>query len=148
VNLHDDRWDGEQTQAGYRWRSQRIAGEMIGATLYELPSGERTFPYHWHSGDEEWLLAVAGAPTLRHPDGERVLAPGDVVLLPSGPAGAHVLRNDGSEPARVLIASNLADAGVSVYPDSGKLGAWSPHRSFLTRESDTGVDYWEGEEAP
>ena len=145
MNVFDDVWEDEQRHDGYRWRSTRIGGELLGATLYELPPGERTFPYHWHSGEEELLVVVAGTPTLRHPEGEDVLSPGDVVVFPSGPAGAHRIENEASEPARVLIASTVAEAGVSVYPDSGKVGAWSPDRRLLVRESDTGVDYWEGE---
>ena len=28
-------------------------------------------PYHWHVGEEEWLVVVAGTPTLRTPEGEQ-----------------------------------------------------------------------------
>jgi uncharacterized cupin superfamily protein len=31
---------------------------------------------------------IAGEPTLRQPDGERALQPGDVVCFPWGPEGA------------------------------------------------------------
>jgi uncharacterized cupin superfamily protein len=45
---------------------------MWGGTLYELRPGAKS-PYHWHFGEEEWLLVVGGVPTLRTPKGERVL---------------------------------------------------------------------------
>ena len=32
---------------------------------------------------------LSGSPTLRGPDGERVLRAGDVVCFPVGPDGAH-----------------------------------------------------------
>ena len=29
---------------GFEWKRKRVAGEQIGASLYELPPGQRTFP--------------------------------------------------------------------------------------------------------
>ena len=71
------------------------------AALYELAAGERTYPYHFHHGMEEWLLVLAGSPTLRGPDGERVLRAGDVVCFPPGPDGAHQVAG----PGTVLLLS-------------------------------------------
>ena len=88
--------------------------------MYELAPGEES-PYHWHFGEEEWLLVVDGAPTLRTPDGERVLRAWDVAVFPRGEAGAHQVRNDGAEPARVFFLSTVSDPDVRVYPDSGKV---------------------------
>ena len=47
-------------------------------------SGSAGSPYHFHWGDEEWLIVVAGTPTLRTPEGETALAAGDVVCFPGG----------------------------------------------------------------
>ena len=93
INLvSDDGWI-ERThppeRSGYRWRRKRVAGEHIGASLYELPPGEKTFPYHYELGNDELLVVVSGQPTLRDAEGERELETGDCVLFPSGPAGAH-----------------------------------------------------------
>jgi uncharacterized cupin superfamily protein len=88
-----------------------------GGTLYELPPGQAS-PYHWHYGEEELCLVVTGRPTLRTPSGERQLRQWDVAWFPRGPAGAHSLRNDGDEPARILFFSTLSDPEVAVYPDS------------------------------
>ena len=54
-----------------------------------------------------------GSPTLRSPEGERELAPGDTVLFRRGPDGAHQLRNDAGAPARVLIVSTLIGPEVA-----------------------------------
>jgi uncharacterized cupin superfamily protein len=118
----------------------------MGATLYELPAGERTFPYHYHRGIEEWLIVVAGSPTLRTPEGEQQLREGDVVCFRSGPEGAHQVTG----PGRVLIVSNLTYPSVSVYPDSDKVGTRpspdpdDPDRLNFPRGD--AVDYWEGED--
>jgi hypothetical protein len=50
--------------------------------------------------------------------------------------------NHGEEPARIVIWSNHTTPGVSVYPDSGKVGAWPPGKLFRIADE---VDYWDGE---
>lgn len=95
--------------------------------MYELAPGEST-SYHWHVGEEEMLLVLAGTPTLRTPDGERVVQPWDLVFFPRGEAGAHQLRNDGGEPARAAFFSSVSDPEVVGYPDEGRIGViagWS-----------------------
>ncbi|MGA9860019.1 MAG: cupin domain-containing protein [Solirubrobacteraceae bacterium] len=101
-----------------------------------------TFPYHYHHGAEEWLYVVAGTPTLRDPDGERLLAPGDLVCFPSGPSGAHAVRGPGRV---VMFSAGGSGASISVYPDSDKLGVRPPgggedRLNFRRRDA---VDYWE-----
>lgn len=107
-------------------------GEALGArewgcTVYELPPSEAS-PYHWHVGEEEWLLVLEGEPTLRTPEGETRLRPWDVALFRRGEAGAHQLRNDTDDPVRAAFFSSVADPEVAVYPDEGKIGViagWS-----------------------
>lgn len=141
----------QQDRPGYAWLGRRqVASERelrsLGASLYELPEEQWTFPYHYHHGVEEWLYVVNGAPTLREPDRERVLTPGDLVCFPSGPAGVHAVRG----PGRVVMFSGMAAAeaaSVSVYPDSDKLGVrppgGGPDRLDFRRNG--AVDYWDGE---
>jgi uncharacterized cupin superfamily protein len=141
----------QQDRPGYSWRGRRgMADESglrwFGASVYELPEGQWTYPYHYHHGVEEWLYVVAGAPTLREPAGERGLSPGDLVCFPSGPEGAHAVRG----PGRVVMFSGVASArsaSVSVYPDSDKIGVrplgGGPDRLDFRRGD--AVDYWAGE---
>ncbi len=138
-------------RSGYAWRGRRgVTGEVsprcFGASVYELPPGQWTFPYHYHHGVEEWLYVVAGAPSLRDQAGERTLAPGELVCFPSGPDGAHAVRG----PGRVVMFSGVAAAGaasVSVYPDSDKVGVRPPGGGSdrLDFRRGDAVDYWEGE---
>ena len=93
------------------------------------------------------MWSLLGRPTLRDPEGEHELRPGDVVCFPEGPEGAHQIRNDTTEPIRVLIASTKSLPDAAVYPDSGKIGIWTgndadPPRLFRIG---TAVDYWDGE---
>src|SRR5689334_15304872 len=151
-NLHaDDAWDGECDREGYRRREtavgRRLGARLLGGSLYELPPGERTFPYHYEVGCEEWLVVVSGRPVLRHPGGERELEPGDLAVFPEGPAGAHQVLNRSQEPCRVLILSSKAPLAIAHYPDSGKVGIWSAGTGeMLMLRGERELDYWDGEE--
>jgi|Tabmets5t2r1_1033131.scaffolds.fasta_scaffold08957_3 uncharacterized cupin superfamily protein len=124
----------------------QIGAEKVGATVYDLPPGQSSFPYHYEYGCEEWLLVVAGRPTLRHPDGEDELEPGDLVCFPEGPAGAHKVTNGTDETVRIMILSTKASPAIAVYPDSDKVGVFTEDEAddvMVRRESD--VDYWDRE---
>jgi uncharacterized cupin superfamily protein len=143
-------WDDENDREGFRHRStaigRRLGAELLGGSLYEIPPGEKTWPYHYELGCEEWLIAISGRPTLRGPEGERELEPGDVAVFPEGPAGAHQVFNRSDEPCRVVILSSKSPVAIVHYPDSGKVGLWTDsdgYQAMLRSEPD--LDYWEGE---
>ena len=143
--LGDDDWIAESATPGYRWRRMRLAGENLGASLYELGPGQRTFPYHYELGNDELLLVVHGSPTLRERDGECDLQPGDCVLFPSGADGAHEVSNRTNETVRILIASNFTVPRAAVQVDSNKLMIrWGtePDESLWFRRDDA-ADYWD-----
>jgi uncharacterized cupin superfamily protein len=150
-NLFGDEWEGGRERPGWQWRyvsvAQRLGSQRIGAGLYELAPGQRTFPYHWHVVEEEWLIVLAGGPTLRTPEGERKLVPGDCAVFRRGPEGAHLIANDTDEPVRLLMLS-APDDGVGeicVYPDGGKVGIFGENlRKILDENAE--LDYFHGEE--
>jgi len=151
MNAFDDDGWLERThpppKEGFEWRRKRTAGENLGASVYELPPGQRTFPYHYELGSDELLVVLSGTPTLRDPKGEHELRPGDCVLFSSGPEGAHQIVNTSEEPARVLLVSNLLLPRAAVQPDSNKIMIrWgpSPDDSAWFQRADA-ADYWEGE---
>jgi uncharacterized cupin superfamily protein len=141
-NVLAPEFDHASERDGYRWRGARVGhalgAQLIGATLLELGGGQRSHPYHWHHGMEEWLLVVAGSPLVRTPDDERALRPGDVVCFPVGPGGGHQVTGPGTV---LILSANRAPESVE-YPESGKVGVRPPGRTFRTADS---VDYWEGE---
>ena len=120
-----------QLPDGFRRSSTRV-GTLLGAartglSVYELPPGQAVGPYHYEDPEEEWLLVVSGAPTLRHPGGEDQLEPWDLVFFPSGPAGAHLVRNNSESTARVAMFSSMTAAvGAVVYPDSDMISSSAP----------------------
>ena len=106
---------------------EALGATLWGGTLYELAPGE-SLPYHWQVGEEEWLVALSGRPTLRTPEGERALEPWDAAIFVRGPAGAHQVRNDTGERVRFVMFSSVSDPEVVTYLDEGRTGVianWS-----------------------
>jgi uncharacterized cupin superfamily protein len=138
--------DPDGYNVGHVRFGQRIGARRLGGSVYELPPGESICPYHWEGGDEEWLIVLDGRPSVRHPDGEEELKPGDTVCFPEGPAGAHKVSNHSQETARVLMFSTLRHPAFAIYPDSDKIGVFNddPTLRLLFRRGDA-VDYYVGE---
>jgi uncharacterized cupin superfamily protein len=135
--------DPEGYRSGSHQFGPKTDGTRVGATVYELPPGQALCPYHYET-EEEWLLLLQGELTVRHPDGEDVLRPGDVVAFPVGPAGAHKTTNTGSETVRLLMWANSDPSGYCVYPDSNKMTHWAPgERKRIHRGPDS--SYYENE---
>jgi uncharacterized cupin superfamily protein len=143
-----DSGDPEGFRSGIARLGKRLGAERTGISVYELPPGEAVCPYHYEHGEEEWLLVLTGNPTLRTPEGEKLIEPWDVVWFPIGPAGAHGIRNETGETVRVLMFSDVVYPAVTVYPDSDKVGVWTRDKQDnLIVERSSGVDYFEGEGA-
>ena len=126
-NIWSDEW-GEQGEdwSGGGGRGKRLPrGADLGATVYELDPGNFVV-YHFHHRAEELLVVLRGRPTLRTPDGERVLHEGDVVHFPVGPAGSHAVRNESDGAVRILMVSTLGAPEVVEYPDLGQITAQAP----------------------
>jgi uncharacterized cupin superfamily protein len=102
-------------------RLVRAESGRLGGSVWEIAPGGAQFVYHYHAGTEELLVVLRGSPTVQTREGERVLAEGDVLPFPSGPAGGHRFRNDGAEATRLLVVAAHAQPDVSVYPEIGKV---------------------------
>jgi uncharacterized cupin superfamily protein len=138
--------DAEGFRAGMFRFGPSLGAERTGTTVYELPPGESVCPYHYEYGEEEWLLVLAGRPSVREPEGTEQLEPFDVVFFPTGPAGAHQIRNDTDETARVLMWGMVVIPTATAYPDSDKVGVWTGDKAedLIVRRS-SGVEYYDGE---
>ena len=133
---------------GYRPHSvqlgPKLGGSLLGMSIYDLPPGEAICAYHFEWTDEEWLLVISGSPTVRTPEGDVELRPGDVACFPAGPGGDHSVGNRSGEPARVAMFSTKSEFGIAEYPDSDKVGVWAGDAHYMLRRS-AHLDYWDGE---
>jgi uncharacterized cupin superfamily protein len=138
MNVFDDDW-GEQAEdwSGGGAKSKRLveSGPQLGASVYELGPGNFNV-FHFHHGSEELLVVLRGRPTLRTGDGERVLAEGEVVHFPAGPAGAHGVRNDTDDVVRYVVAGIRVTPEVVEYPDTKQITAQA------RTDSQTGERLW------
>jgi len=160
ANVFEPEFESASDREGFEYRRSRIGwqagSEQLGASLFEVPPGQATFPYHWHSANEEMLIVLSGRPSLRGPDGWRELTEGEVVAFRVGPEGAHQIVNRSDEPVRFLVVSQMVAPELNGYPDTGKLGILGrPPGSrdagdavFAFFNSEDEVDYFEGEPPP
>lgn len=155
-NLSQPDWEERGGPPGYRAQRARIGcqlgSELLGASMWRLPPGEAAYPYHFHYADEEIVFVLQGRPTLRTPEGVRVLEEGEAVHFPLGEEGAHQIFNPTEEEVRFLAVSSHGRPDIVIFPDSGKVGLGerrpdgSGLREFFRRED--AVDYWQDEQPP
>lgn len=157
VNEADLDWT-ETDRGATRFRRKRLAAatdaDRLGCSLYELSSGDRSWPYHYHAANEEAFYVLAGEGRVRGPDGDCRVRAGDYVACPASEDGAHRMVNDGDDSLRYLALSTMDDPDVAIYPDSGKFGVFTgaPPGGTAERHEVSGyyrlgddVDYWDGE---
>lgn len=125
---------------------------MLGASVYVLPPGEKSFPYHIHHANEEMLIVLDGTVTVRTPGGDVLAGRGDAVSFPKGPDGAHQVINTSGDEARILMLSTMVEPEISEYPDSGNIGVFAgvapgapgPARISRFLDGSAEADYFEG----
>src|SRR4051812_50163541 len=111
-----DAEDPEGFRAGMKRFGKLLGAVSTGISLYDLPPGQAICPYHYEYAEEEWLVVVAGHPTLRTPGGEERLSPWDVAFFPTGPAGAHGVGNETSGTRRGVVFSGGRGPRAARHP--------------------------------
>lgn len=126
---------------------ESIGLEKLGCSVYVVPPGKIAFPYHLHKAIEEMFVILEGEGRLRHEDEEFPIKAGDVIAAPVGQA--HQIINTSGADLKYIAISNTVDTDVNVYPDSGKILAFSEAGGgdvlyHLSRGES--LDYYDGEE--
>ncbi|QSG01602.1 cupin domain-containing protein [Natranaeroarchaeum sulfidigenes] len=131
--------------------SDAVDSQQLGCSLYELPPGNRSWPYHYHTANEEALYVLSGAGSVKRESGLEPLQPGDFVTFLADKRGGHRIVNDGEETLRYLMLSTMNEPDVTIYPESERFGVFvgSPPGGREERslhgyyEMDDDVEYWE-----
>ena len=132
---------------------RNIGASKLGYAVITLQPGKRAWPYHSHYVLEEFFFVLDGSGTLRHADEEYPIRKGDFICSPADPKQPHQIINTSDEPMTYIALSNVEEADIFLYPDSGKYGAWhsktnrmdDPDKFVVFARKDTAVDYWDGE---
>ncbi len=158
INSKDIPWNKMSVSEKYEYQRKKVGRALgtsqLGCSLYELPPGKRTFPYHFHYGNEELFYVLSGEGTVRTVDGEHFISKGDFISALASPEGAHQIINTSQNPLRILAISTMNDPDVVEYPDSEKVavmagaapGGDKSKRSLISvwQKKDE-VDYWKDE---
>lgn len=148
LELTHDPTDPEGFRSAVCRVGPEVGARRTGMSVYEVPPGQAVCPYHYEYGEEEWMLVVEGLASVRTPEGTEEVGPSEAVFFPTGPAGAHQVRNDGDGTLRILVWSNVVYPTATAYPDSDKVGLWTGDDAediVVVRSSR--VDYFHGESA-
>lgn len=125
-----------------------IGARKLGYRLAKIPPGKAFCPLHWHVACEEFFYVLEGAPSIRMSGGTLRCRPGDFIAFPTGERGAHQLRNDSSEPCLVLLVGMEEHAvgfEACFYPDSDKVGMWTPAERLRMVRASPDLEYFDGE---
>ena len=88
----------------------------FGASHVTLKPGAWSAQRHWHEGEDELVVMIAGEAVLVDDAGEHVMRPGDVAAFPKGDPNGHVLQNR-SDAECVFVAIGRSAASDCHYPD-------------------------------
>jgi uncharacterized cupin superfamily protein len=150
INADEMEWEPGLERQGYTWEEKDIdpliGARRLGYQLIRLPSGQSTFPMHFHHFGEELFYVMEGQCTLLTTRGQSQVRQGDFIAFPPGPAGAHKFTNQGPRPCVLLALGERLPHDVGEYPDSEKINVFAKRdtgqRLFRLQDA---VGYWEGE---
>jgi uncharacterized cupin superfamily protein len=110
INLNQLEWTeqshGKRFQVRRKQLGSAAGGKKLGCSLYEVPPGSQSWPYHYHYANEEAIFVLEGTGTLRLAGEEIVISQGDYIALLAEPSGAHQVINTSTAPLHILLLNN------------------------------------------
>lgn len=88
----------------------------FGVSYVTLEPGAWSSQRHWHEGEDEFLVMVAGEAVLVDDAGEHPLRPGDCAAFPKGERNGHHLQNRSDAPCSFVVVGGGQPLGGD-YPD-------------------------------
>ncbi len=111
-------YDAEVEGRWYR-RLAPVAGlTLMGASHVVLKPGAWSSQRHWHAGQDELVVMLAGEAVLIEDAGESVVRAGDVLAFPAGTRNGHHMQNrTGEDCVFVAISAGAREGDSGEYPD-------------------------------
>ena len=89
---------------------------QLGASHVVLTPGAWSSQRHWHHGEDELLVMIAGEAVLVEDAGRTTIRPGDICVWPADAENGHHLINE-TETDCVFVAISAGPDGGGSYPD-------------------------------
>lgn len=146
INVEDVPWTEVHDIDNFNVRFRHLSMAMgpqpykIGVAIEELPPSNQTNPAHYHMREEEHILILAGALTVRIGKEFHVMKASDYVRFPAGSPHEHCLYNHTKEPCLYIIVGSKEADDVCVYPDSNKVWVEALGQRFMRNHQDYWVD--------
>ena len=100
----------------YRRLAPAAALEDFGVSHVMLDPGGISSQRHWHEGEDEVVVMLAGEAVLIEDEGETLMRPGDIAAFPKGVANGHHLVNRSDAPCVFVAVGKPSDTDCH-YPD-------------------------------
>ena len=103
-------------QRWYRRLAPAAGLSDFGASHVVLQPGAWSSQRHWHEGEDELVVMLAGEAVLVDDHGEHIMRQGDVAAFPKNDGNGHVLQNRSDGPCTFVAIGRPADSDCH-YPD-------------------------------
>jgi uncharacterized cupin superfamily protein len=135
---------GDDFHIRYRHLTKSMGSQpyKIGVCIEELMPGKQNNPAHYHLREEEHLLILSGALTVRIGEAFHIMKSGDYVRFPAEAPHEHCLYNHTDEVCRYIIIGEKDPQDVTIYPDSNKISVTATGELY---DKGDAKDYWDGE---
>jgi uncharacterized cupin superfamily protein len=100
----------------YRRLAPATGIEDFGASHVTLKPGAWSSQRHWHEGEDELVVMIAGEAVLVDDEGETVMRAGDIAAFRKNDGNGHVLQNRSAADC-VFVAIGRPSATDCHYPD-------------------------------
>jgi len=110
----------QSTDREVRGKALSDAGGVskIGFGLMELPPGSTTRPAHYHSDEEEHLMALSGTENLHLGAKTYKLEAGSYICFPAGQQILHHLENNSDQPFRYIVVGERIEGDMVAHEDN------------------------------
>lgn len=117
TNIHEAQWKEQSTPRGTTWSSLDLSGQHLGVRLEATPPGGSSSVHHYHTLEEEHVLALEGEAVLIFGDEEIALKAGDHCWFEAGDETAHHIENrSDTAEFKFLVFGERKSGDVVVYP--------------------------------